>query len=199
MGIVALILGILGIISAFTLVFSPLGLVGVVIGLILGIVDVVKKGKKGEKRGAGIAGIIICAFMTIVLMIETCITLLGLGIYMNSKDVADINSNNNNTTSSYNSTTPVDKFNSKFSRCEGRVNGSYVNLLLSIITLNNSKDSQHEVICLFDGNISDPDVAKKQIFISRYYQVSFEHDSEGYINKVNIKPENSNSENENKN
>ncbi len=191
MGIASLILGILGIGSALTLVLSPFGLIGVVVGLVLGIVDVVKKGKTGGKKGVGIAGIIICAFMTIVLMIETCITLLGLGIYMNAKDTVD-NANSNYDLSS----TEVAAFNSKFEKYEGRVNGSYVNLLLSIIDINNSTTSQNEVLCLFDGNIVEPDVAKNQIFVSRYYQVSFNHDSDGYINRVYIKSEASSLTNE---
>ena len=180
MGIASLILGILGIVSAFTLIFSPFGLIFVVIGLVLGIVDVVKKGKTGGKRGCGIAGIVICAFMTIVLMIETFITLLSLGIYLNSKDAIDINSSYN-TTSSYNTSTEVDTFNSKFSKYEGRVTGSYVNLLLSIISINNSTSSQNEVLCFLDGNIYEPNIAKNQILTSRYYQVSFDYDSNGYI------------------
>lgn len=59
MGIAALIIGILSIIIAIIPFCGMIALLPAIIGLILGIVDVVKKSKKGEKKGIGIAGIIL--------------------------------------------------------------------------------------------------------------------------------------------
>ena len=67
MSVASLVLGIIGIITAFTGILAPVGLILVVVGLILGIVDVVKKGKIGGKKGIGIAGIVICAIMVVTL------------------------------------------------------------------------------------------------------------------------------------
>lgn len=80
MGIAALILGIIGIICCILFFLAPLGLVLVFIGLILGIVDTVKKGKTGQKRGVSIAGIIICAITLFILLIET-VLVVGVGFY----------------------------------------------------------------------------------------------------------------------
>lgn len=71
MGIAALILGIIAIITAFIpgcgIFIAPLlGL----IGLILGIVDTVQKSKKGEKKGASIAGIVLSAISFIVIVLQ---------------------------------------------------------------------------------------------------------------------------------
>lgn len=68
MGIASLVLGIIsvigGIIPACNLFFT----VPALVGLILGIVDAVKKGKTGEKKGMSIAGIVlnVIAFVVII-------------------------------------------------------------------------------------------------------------------------------------
>jgi len=72
MGIAALILGILSILLSFIpgcgliMVFLP-----ALIGLILGIVDVVKKSKSGGKKGLGIAGIILNVLAIIISIVST--------------------------------------------------------------------------------------------------------------------------------
>ena len=179
MSVASLVLGIIGIITAFTGILSPIGFILVVVGLILGIVDVVKKGKIGGKKGIGIAGIVICAIMVVTLLIESAIIVLGIGIYMNSKPKLD--------NSSYLDIQAGTAFNSKFLDYTGRQRGVTIRQLLSVISSNNITYPEHTVTCMIDGNMEyDISTAKTKIFTSRYYQVSFNYDSDGYVNRVNI-------------
>ena len=66
MGIAALILGIISFILSFIPICGLVGLLPAIIGLILGIVEVVKKSKAGEPKGLGIAGIILTSIALIV-------------------------------------------------------------------------------------------------------------------------------------
>ncbi len=74
MGVASLILGIVSLILAIIpgcgliLAFLP-----ALIGLILGIVDVVKKSKNGGKKGLAIAGIILCVLAPICGFVWTII------------------------------------------------------------------------------------------------------------------------------
>ena len=90
MGIAALILGIIGIVCCIIFFLAPLGLLLVFIGLILGIVDTIKKGKTGQKRGVSIAGIIICAITLVILILETVLVVgLGFVIFDSASSVLD--------------------------------------------------------------------------------------------------------------
>lgn len=74
MGIAAVIIGvvalILGLIPACGLIF---GLPPAIIGLILGIVEIAKKGKKEEPKGLGIAGTILNAVAIAVILVWTLV------------------------------------------------------------------------------------------------------------------------------
>ena len=61
MGVAALVLGIISIIIGFIPLCGSIALLPAIIGLILGIVDVVLKSKKGEPKGVSIAGLILSA------------------------------------------------------------------------------------------------------------------------------------------
>ena len=80
MGIAALVLGIISIISSlipgcgFIIALLP-----ALIGLILGIVDVVKKSKSGESKGAGIAGIILTALALIISIVNLLFSAVIVG------------------------------------------------------------------------------------------------------------------------
>lgn len=74
MGIAALVLGIVSIIIGFIPFCGAIALVPAIVGLILGIVEIVKKKKTGEPKGMGIAGtilsglaiLIICAYVFVI-------------------------------------------------------------------------------------------------------------------------------------
>lgn len=68
MGIAALILGIISLIIGFVPLCGSIALLPAIIGLILGIVDTVRKSKKGEKKGVSIAGLVLSAMATIVIV-----------------------------------------------------------------------------------------------------------------------------------
>lgn len=59
MGTAALVLGIITVILGFIPLVGVLAFIPAVVGLILGIVDVIQKSKKDEKKGTAVAGIIL--------------------------------------------------------------------------------------------------------------------------------------------
>ena len=71
MGVAALVLGIVSIVIAWIPLCGVIAFIPALIGLILGIVDTVKKSKKGEKKGMSIAGIILNALAIIFIAVYT--------------------------------------------------------------------------------------------------------------------------------
>ena len=68
MGVASLVLGILSLIIGFVPFCGAIALLPAIIGLILGIVDVVLKSKKGEPKGMGVAGIVLSAISIVVIV-----------------------------------------------------------------------------------------------------------------------------------
>ena len=68
MGVASLVLGIISIIIGFIPFCGAIALLPAIIGLILGIVDVVKKSKSGESKGMSIAGIVLSAIAIVVII-----------------------------------------------------------------------------------------------------------------------------------
>jgi len=79
MGIAALILGIISFILSFIPLCGVIGVLPAIIGLILGIVEVVKKSKAGEPKGLGIAGIILTAIAIVVCFVWNFVVLAAIG------------------------------------------------------------------------------------------------------------------------
>lgn len=71
MGIAALVIGIIAAILAFVPLCGMIAFVPAVVGLILGIVDVVLKGKKEIPKGVGIAGIVLNAIAIVIIFVWT--------------------------------------------------------------------------------------------------------------------------------
>lgn len=67
MGVASLVLGIVSIIIGFIPFCGAIAFIPAVIGLILGIVDAVKKSKSQESKGMAIAGIILSAIAIVVI------------------------------------------------------------------------------------------------------------------------------------
>jgi len=103
MGIAALVLGILSIIIGFIPLCGTIAFFPAIVGIILGIIEIVTKSKKNEKKGMGIAGVILSALAIVfivfwVLIIGTSDT----GNIENNGIQNDINNsitNNNSSTS----------------------------------------------------------------------------------------------------
>lgn len=68
MGIASLVLGIVSVVISFVPFCGIIALVPAIVGLILGIVDAVKKSKEQQPKGMAIAGIV-CSAVAIVLII----------------------------------------------------------------------------------------------------------------------------------
>lgn len=75
MGVASLILGIISIIIGFIPLCGSIAFLPALIGLILGIIDIVKKNKTEEKKGQSIAGIILS-----VIAIVCIVFWLGIGL-----------------------------------------------------------------------------------------------------------------------
>lgn len=68
MGVAALILGIISLIIGFIPFCGMIAFVPAVIGLILGIVEIVSKSKKSEPKGMGIAGLVLSALAILIMI-----------------------------------------------------------------------------------------------------------------------------------
>lgn len=80
MGIAALVLGIVSIIIAFIPICGSIAFLPAIVGLILGIVDVIQKGKKEEPKGVGIAGIVLSAAAVVIIFVWLFIISSGAGV-----------------------------------------------------------------------------------------------------------------------
>lgn len=92
MGIAALVLGIVSIILSFIPFCGIIAVVPAIIGLILGIVEVVKKSKAGENKGMGIAGIILTALAIVITIVYNVFVVALIGAAATDYDSYDYNS-----------------------------------------------------------------------------------------------------------
>ena len=99
MGIAALVLGIVSLIIGWIPFCGAIALIPAIIGLILGIVDVVQKNKKGEPKGIGIAGIVLSAIA--IAIIIYWIFILGAEVGSAVRNEIDNALSTYNTVSSY--------------------------------------------------------------------------------------------------
>ncbi len=81
MGVASLVLGIISIIIGFIPFCGAIALLPAIIGLILGIVDVVKKSKSGESKGMSIAGIVLSAIAIVVIIFWVFVVAAGATTY----------------------------------------------------------------------------------------------------------------------
>lgn len=88
MGVAALILGIVSTIFGFVPFCGIIAFVPAVVGLILGIIDIVQKSKKNEPRGMAIAGVILTGIAIIVISLWTFIF---SAIFIGTADYLDNN------------------------------------------------------------------------------------------------------------
>ncbi len=94
MGIAAFVLGLISLILGFIPFCGIIALIPALIGLILGIVDVVLKSKKKEKKGFGIAGIVMSALAVIITILW--FVLVGVSASVTNDILNDALTNNNN-------------------------------------------------------------------------------------------------------
>ena len=94
MGVAALVLGIIAVIISFIPLCGTWAIIPAIVGLVLGIIDWVKKGKAGEKKGKAIAGTI-CSGVAIVIIIAWW-ALFGLAANKVAKELNDVDWNSVN-------------------------------------------------------------------------------------------------------
>lgn len=68
MGIASLVLGIISLIIGFIPLCGAIALIPAIVALVLGIVSIVKNKKKGEKIGVSVAGTVLSAIATVVII-----------------------------------------------------------------------------------------------------------------------------------
>lgn len=90
MGIAAMIIGIVALLIGFIPLFGMVGLLPAVVGLALGIVDVVLKGKKQLPRGMSVAGVVLNVVAIGVIVLWTMVLVGGATAVVTA--VADANS-----------------------------------------------------------------------------------------------------------
>ena len=185
MGVASLVLGIIGIICAVIAIFAPIGWILVIIGLIIGIVDVVKKGKKDEKRGIGIAGTIICGIMFVVLLVESVV--MGSAIFLVIKGNENIEN-----ASLIAQENQKNLFNSLYVNYEGIQKESTVKTLLRMENSKGTNLDEHYVSYKYDGKVESISTIFNKIEISSSYRISLEYDTDGYVNTIRITPINRN-------
>lgn len=71
MGIASMVIGIVAAILAFIPLCGYFAFIPAVIGLVLGIVDVVMKGKAQKPKGQGIAGVVLNAVAILIIALWT--------------------------------------------------------------------------------------------------------------------------------
>ena len=161
-----------------TVFLAPIGFVLVVVGLILGIVDTVKKGKTGENKGISIAGLIICAIFFIVLMVENLIMILGLIVYTTTT--------NNGILENAQRVQEAQLFNEAYEPYVGIQTGANVRALLTKVNSNNMINKQNTIFCLLDGMEAEPNILAARISIVKQYEVILICDEDEYVSQINI-------------
>lgn len=90
MGIAALILGIISIITGWIPFVCFISLLLAIVGLILGIVDTIKKNKTADKsRGISIAGLVISAIAIPIIIMTSIISFGVLAVIMHDNSIND--------------------------------------------------------------------------------------------------------------
>lgn len=86
MGVASLVLGIISLIIGFIPFCGMIAFIPAIIGLILGIVEIVKKSKEKASKGMGIAGTILSAISIVVMIFWFFV----VGIAFSTVDYTDI-------------------------------------------------------------------------------------------------------------
>ena len=107
MGVASLVLGIVALVVGFIPCCGMLAVIPAVIGFILGIIDVVKKGKTGSSKGMGIAGIVLSVIAILVIIVWVLI--IGTGSTVADDGSVTTSSSVTNNTSSSSTTQSEEK------------------------------------------------------------------------------------------
>ena len=91
MGVAALVLGIISIIIGFIPFCGAIALLPAIVGLVLGIIDTVKKSKKGEPKGMSIAGLVLSAVAIAIIIFWVFVISVGIG--MTASTINEMDSN----------------------------------------------------------------------------------------------------------
>lgn len=100
MGVAALVLGIVSIIIGFIPFCGAIALLPAIIGVILGIIDIVSKKKKQESIGMSVTGLILSAIAVIVILFWVFI----FGVAVSTADMNELTNSLQNSIDSYNTT-----------------------------------------------------------------------------------------------
>lgn len=92
MDLAALIIGIIAVVLGFIPFCGYFALLPAIVGLILGIVDVMKKSKAKQPKGKGIAGIVLNAVAIVVILLWTLVIAAGGAVALDEIErIEDVN------------------------------------------------------------------------------------------------------------
>ena len=94
MGVAALVLGIISVAVGFIPFCGTWAIIPAIVGLVLGIIDCVKKSKAGNPKGKAIAGIVCSAVAIVIIIIYYLITRSALKTAEDALESYDWNSIN---------------------------------------------------------------------------------------------------------
>jgi uncharacterized membrane protein len=153
-----------------------------------------KAGKTGLKiiKGIGIGylcGIVLIIIIVIVTIIMIYKTFFDMRSNINNK-ANEINNTTNEIINSSYSQYEITSFNSNLEIYNGTEYGTQVESLLDNVNTKIKKETNHSITVVY-GNISTSNTTeisniKKQLKTTSKYEVSFDYDSDGFINKVTI-------------
>lgn len=100
MGVAALVLGIVSVIIGFIPFCGAIALLPAIIGVILGIIDIVSKKKKQESIGMSVTGLVLSSIAVIVILFWVFI----FGVAVSTADMNELTNSLQNSIDSYNTT-----------------------------------------------------------------------------------------------
>jgi hypothetical protein len=80
MGVASMVIGIVSAVLGFIPLCGNIAFVPAIVGLVLGIVDVVKKSKNQLPKGQGIAGIVLCSVALVLIMFYNVILIASSNV-----------------------------------------------------------------------------------------------------------------------
>lgn len=90
MGVAALVLGIISVVIGFVPFCGMIAFIPAIVGLILGIVDIVKKNKANEPKGMAIAGTVLSAIAILIIIYWVFIVgLAGAAIVSSENEIIE--------------------------------------------------------------------------------------------------------------
>ncbi len=189
---------VLGIIALVLAIFPLVGFIIGIIALVISIVAFRKRNKNNEKNAMVTAGLVLSIIGFIISLIITiflvALPVMGFYVFKNAESTVENHNLNNEL---------VHVYNASFEEYEGIQNGSSVKALCDLVRVHNLTTPERSIKLVKDptyvpsyytniNNVSSNEIMeiKKDISVVEKYEITFAHDSEGYITWIGIEETN---------